>query len=186
MHAIEAEDAYEAVRGLLGTKPAVFFDRDGTLCRDAHYLNNWKDFELLPGIGDLATLRERGFMLIGITNQSGIARGLVEETFVQDINRVFVETYGFTDFLYCPHGPAEHCSCRKPEPGMAVSARARHGINLQKSFVVGDKDDDMLLARAIGARGVLVRTGKQQGSEYADMVVDNLQAAVQFIARWKE
>ncbi len=98
-----------------------------------------------------------------------------------DLHAMFMDRHGFDDFLHCPHHPEEGCSCRKPEPGMIYQARSRHAIDLRKSFVVGDKDSDMLLAKAVGACGILVRTGKQQHSEHADHVVDNLSGAVEVI-----
>lgn len=181
MDAITSGEVYQALKEIMPRRRAVFFDRDGTLCRDAHYLNNWNDFELLPEIGSLSSLKEQGFALIGVTNQSGIYRGIVDEAFVNDVNRLFIDKYGFDDFFYCPHGPDEHCPCRKPEPGMALDARARHGIDMKRSYVVGDKDADLLLARAVGAKGILVRGGKQHESEYADFTANNLKEVVNYI-----
>jgi heptosyltransferase-2 len=181
MDAVTSEDVYWAIKEMLPLKKAVFFDRDGTLCRDADYLNHWKDFEVFPEIDSLMLLKTKGFSLIGVSNQSGIQRGVVDESFVKEVNRVFIDEYGFDDFYYCPHVPGEHCSCRKPEPGMLFMARAKYRINLKESYVVGDKDDDMLLAKAVGARGILVKTGKQQESAYADFGANNLKDAVDFI-----
>lgn len=160
---------------------AVFFDRDGTLCADADYLGRWEDFHEFPEIGTLSRLVKQGFMLIGVTNQSGIARGIIKEQFVKDVNNHFIERHGFTDFYYCPHHPDEHCSCRKPEPGMALAAQKEHGLDLGRSYVVGDTDRDMLLARAVGAKAVLVQTGKQRESAHADFVARNLEETVRFI-----
>jgi heptosyltransferase-2 len=181
MYAIESEDVYFAVKKLLPSRKAVFFDRDGTLCRDADYMNKWEDFEIFPEIKNLGRLKEKGFMLIGVSNQSGIARGIVDEDFTKEVNRVFIDKYGFDDFYYCPHHPDEHCSCRKPEPGMVFRARAEHGINLKQSYIIGDKDADMLLAKAVGAKSILVKTGKQHESDYADYIVENLKDAVDII-----
>ncbi len=186
MFGVTSEDVYESIRRLLPSRRAVFFDRDGTLCRDAHYLNKWEDFEMLAGVEALKALKTEGFELIGVSNQSGIAKGIVDEKFVKEVNKVYINDYGFTDFYYCPHNPEDHCPCRKPEPALLHKARAAHNIDLKSSFVVGDKDADMLLARAVGARGVLVKTGKQQDSSHADAIVDNLEAAIKYISRWKE
>lgn len=181
MYAIESEDVYFAVKKLLPSRKAVFFDRDGTLCRDADYMNKWEDFEIFPEIKNLGRLKEKGFMLIGVSNQSGIARGIVDEDFTKEVNRVFIDKYGFDDFYYCPHHPDERCHCRKPEPGMLFQARVEHGINLKQSYIIGDKDADMLLAKAVGAKGILVKTGKQHESDYADYIVENLKDAVAII-----
>jgi histidinol-phosphate phosphatase family protein len=94
---------------------------------------------------------------------------------------MFINQYGFDDFSYCPHHPDEHCACRKPEPEMLLRARSRHRINLKKSFVVGDKESDMLLAKSVGAKGILVQTGKLRESHHADFTASNLTDAVQWI-----
>ncbi|MEJ2182244.1 MAG: HAD family hydrolase [Nitrospirota bacterium] len=160
---------------------AVFFDRDGTLCEDADYLNRWEDFKVLPDIASLKLLRDKHFKLIGITNQSGIARGIIKEEFVREVNRYFIDAQGFEDFYYCPHHQDEHCACRKPEPGMLLRAGVEHGVDLTRSYVVGDKEADMLLAKAVGAKGVLVLTGKQSGSPNAAFVARGLAEAVKYI-----
>lgn len=181
MHAISSDDVYFGIKKILPDKKAVFFDRDGTLCRDADYLSNWNNFQILPEIDELKKLKDKGFLLIGISNQSGIARGVTDEAFVKDVNRIFMDKYGFDDFYYCPHHPDEHCSCRKPEPGMLLNARSKYKINLKKSYIVGDKDTDMLLARAVGAKGVFVLTGKTMRSSNADFIAKDLKEVTNFI-----
>ncbi len=181
MYAILSDDVYYGIKKILPDKPAVFFDRDGTLCQDADYLNKYDDFQVFKDINNVHLLKEKGFKLIGITNQSGIAKGIVNEEFVKEINSVFIKQYGFDDFYYCPHNPDDHCPCRKPEPGMLLRARVKHRIDLKKSFVVGDKEADIFLARAVGARGILVKTGKSKESEHADFIATNLTEAVKWI-----
>lgn len=183
MQGITSEDVYSGIKKILPDKKAVFFDRDGTLCRDANYLSRWEDFEVLPDIDAVKILKKRGFRLIGISNQSGIARGAVVESFAREVNQVFIDRYGFDAFYCCPHHPADHCPCRKPEPAMLFEARAGHKINLKKSYVVGDKDADMLLAKTVGAKGALVLTGRQRDSVYADITVKDLKSAVDFIIK---
>lgn len=183
MYNVTSEDVFFAVNKILPTRKAVFFDRDGTLCRDVGYLNNWSDFEVFPDIGNLKDLKDNGLLLIGISNQSGIARGIVDESFAKEVNQTFMNKYGFDDFYYCPHHPDEHCSCRKPEPQMLFEARAKYKINLKESYVVGDKDSDMLLAKAVGAKGILVLTGQQTKSGYADFIAENLRDVVDLILR---
>jgi len=178
MYAITSDEVFLAIKKMLPKKSAIFLDRDGTLCEDPHYLGSWDRFKLFQGVDELVRLKSKGFQLIGVTNQSGIARGLVGEDFVKEVNRLFVERYGFDDFFYCPHLPEEHCSCRKPEPGMLHAARSRHGIDLRKSFVIGDKEVDMLLAKTVGAKSILVRTGRDKESPYADFIAENLREAI--------
>ncbi len=181
MDLITSDEVFESVKGLVSTRSAVFFDRDGTLCRDAHYLNRMEDLEIFSGIDSLKRLRGKGFSLIGVSNQSGVARGLIEEEFVRKVNRLFIDSYGFDDFYYCPHHPDEYCSCRKPEPGLLYQARAGHKINLRASYIVGDKEADLLLARSVGARAILVKTGSVERSPYADFVAEGLDEATDFI-----
>ncbi|MBF0566683.1 MAG: lipopolysaccharide heptosyltransferase II [Nitrospirae bacterium] len=160
MEAIAPEEVYACLRGILPTKRAVFFDRDGTLCHDANYLSKHEDFRPFKNIERLRELRDRGFLLIGISNQSGIARGIVSEDFTKEINQIFIDTCGFDDFLYCPHHPDDNCACRKPSPGMLLKAGALHGIDLRKSFMVGDSNSDVEAALAAGAEPVFILNQK--------------------------
>lgn len=181
MDQITSEEVFDAVIKLVKPKKAVFFDRDGTLCRDANYLSRMEDLEIFPAAADLKRLKENGFSLIGITNQSGIARGLVAEDFVKRVNNIFIEEYGFDGFYYCPHHPEERCSCRKPEPGLLLKARNDFDIELKGSFVVGDKELDMLLAKSVGATGIHVKTGQEVFSPSADFEAGDLKEVADII-----
>jgi heptosyltransferase-2 len=181
MYAITTDDVYLGIKKLLPRNVAVFFDRDGTLCRDPGYMNSMDDFKVFPEIETLGLLKDRGFRLIGVTNQSGIARGSVGEEFVRQVNSIFVTQHHFDGFYYCPHHPEEQCTCRKPEPGMLFAARKEHGIDLRHSYVVGDKESDMILARSAGAKGILVQTGEVAASPHAFSTVRNLGEAVNVI-----
>lgn len=181
MDQITVDEVCRGIQKILPRRKAVFLDRDGTLCRDAGYLNSWNDFELLPGVEALGQLRGRGFSLIGVSNQSGIHRGIVEESFVKEVSNFFITRHGFDDFYQCPHTPGEHCPCRKPEPAMVLAAKTRHGIDTRRSYVIGDKKADMALARAVGACGILVTTGHDRESPDADYVVRDLHQAVEVI-----
>ena len=181
MDLVTSEEVFDAVKRTVRSQKAVFFDRDGTLCKDADYLRRMDDFEVFCDIDSLNLLKKQGYRLIGISNQSGIARGLVSEDFVKQVNDIFVEKYGFDGFYYCPHHPDEKCPCRKPEPGLLFQAGHDYCVDFRKSFVVGDKDLDMRLARAVGARGILVLTGKDRVSPFADYTARNLKEAVEII-----
>lgn len=185
MYAITSDDVYFAIKKLLPFRSAVFFDRDGTLNMDLGYINRHEDFKVFDDISSLLKLKEKGFKIIGISNQSGIGRGIVNESFVKEINRIFIEKYGFDNFYHCPHIPEEHCACRKPEPEMLFLSRAEYKIDLKKSYVVGDKDSDMLLAKAVGAKAILVQTGKLRESSCADYTAKNLIEAVDYILKCK-
>lgn len=181
MHEVTSDDVYLGIKKILPDKPAVFFDRDGTLCNDVGYLNTYDNLKIFSDVSMIKILRQKGFKLIGVSNQSGVARGLIREDFVREVNNIFIDRYGFDDFYFCPHHPADHCSCRKPEPGMLLRARAEHQIDFKKSFVVGDKEIDMLLARAVGATGVFVKTGQDEESPSADYTAKDLSEAVKWI-----
>ncbi len=174
MDAITVDDVMDAIRRLIPRRKAIFFDRDGTLNMDPGYLRDYSDFKLYPGVERLKYLKEAGYMLIGVTNQSGINRGIVDEEFVKRINNIYIERYGFDDFYYCPHHPDEMCECRKPEPGMLYRARAIYNIDLRNSFVVGDRESDLMLAKMVGARSILLRTSGLTKHDDADYVVNNL------------
>jgi heptosyltransferase-2 len=182
MDLITPADVFEAVKALATMRRAVFFDRDGTLCRDADYLNSMENLEIFPEVKSLMRLKEKGYALIGISNQSGVARGIVREDFVRKVNAIFTGQYGFDGFYYCPHHPDEHCFCRKPEPGLLVRARSDFRIDLKGSFVVGDKEADILLAKAVGAKSVHVATGKDPSCAIADYSAKNLDEVVDIIA----
>lgn len=183
MYSITSDEVCNGIKKIMPRNRAVFFDRDGTLCKDADHLKRWDDFSVFPDIHVIERLKSNGFYLIGISNQSGVARGMINESFVQEVNRLFIDKYHLDDFFYCPHHPDEHCSCRKPEMGLMHQARAIYMIDLKGSFVIGDTDVDMLLAKAAGAKGILVRTGKQKDSVYADYSVNNLSDAVNCILK---
>ncbi len=182
MEAITAEDVMDALKDILPINKAVFFDRDGTLCEYTEYLSDWHYFKVMDDITSLTNLINMDYLLIGVTNQSGIARGLVRENFVKEVNAAYTGKYRFRDFYYCPHHPDEHCSCRKPEPEMLLRARAEHRVDLKRSFVVGDRESDILLAKAVGAKSVLIdsdRAGNARQS--ADFIAKGLTEAVELI-----
>ncbi len=151
---------------------AVFFDRDGTLIKDKSYLSKVSDIEILDGSAEgIAMLNKLGYLVIIVTNQSGVARGYMEEKDVKMVNDALIRELSLRgarvdDFFYCPHYKggivpkyAVECKCRKPDPGMAYLAKEKYDIDFSQSFVVGDKESDMGLARNIGAGAILVRTG---------------------------
>lgn len=178
---ITPREVLDALRGIIPTNKAAFFDRDGTLCRDADYLNRMDDLEIFPEVRELIHLKEKGYILIGISNQSGVARGIVEREFTERVIGIFTGQYGFDGFYYCPHHPDENCACRKPSSGMVLKARKDFNIDLRNSIVVGDKESDMELARTIGARALLLKPENAGGSIYADESFRNLTSLINYI-----
>ena len=150
-----------------GPRRAVFLDRDGTLIEERVYLSDPEGVVLLPGVaGALSDLRDAGFTLVVVTNQSGIARGLYGEqeyrAVAKRLDDVLAEAGSPLDAtLFCPHhpdfGPA--CECRKPATGMYRQAADELGLSLADSYYVGDKAPDVIPAGDLGGVGVLVRTG---------------------------
>ena len=157
MTGINTDEVFTALKEMLPMNRAVFLDKDGTLIEDKNYLNSFDDLVIFRGVkSSLKKLKEAGFKLICVTNQSGIARGIVDRKFVIDSNAYLQKELSMDDSYYCPHHPDELCSCRKPEPMMLLKARNKHKINLKSSYVIGDKESDVKLAKNTGASGVLL------------------------------
>jgi len=142
---------------------AVFLDRDGVINRDAGYVFRWADFEFLPGVIDaLRHLTNAGYLLIVITNQSGVARGYYTEQDVQTLTQQMTDYLAsqgvhITATYYCPHHVdgsvtkyRRACDCRKPGPAMLLEAVAAHHLSLDQSIMIGDKSSDIEAARAAG------------------------------------
>jgi D-glycero-D-manno-heptose 1,7-bisphosphate phosphatase len=140
----------------------VFLDRDGTLIEDRHYAHALADYSPLPGAYDaVRALRAAGFGTAIVTNQSGIGRGLFSEA-----DHARFESHLLADFAahgapldaayHCPHRPDAGCDCRKPRPGLLERARREHGIDLAASWVVGDQESDVELARNAGCAAVQI------------------------------
>jgi D-glycero-D-manno-heptose 1,7-bisphosphate phosphatase len=180
---------------------AVFLDRDGTLIEESGYLDRLDRLMFYPFTVDAVRLLNRaGHAVVIISNQSGIGRGLIRESFVGEAHahitgRLAAGGARIDGFYYCPHHPQAtveryrvQCDCRKPLPGLLHTAAQDLSVDLARSVVVGDRWGDIGAARAIGARGVLVRTGYGRVAEAAprpnltaDAVKDNLAAAVAWI-----
>lgn len=174
------------------TRPFVLLDRDGTLNVERNYLSDPDQLELIPGAAAaLKRLRELGYGLAVVTNQSGVGRGYFTYDAVERVHdrlrALLAEQGASVDGIYiCPHAPDQACDCRKPSPGMARQAQADFGFDPAESIVIGDKKADIDLGRAIGAATILVRTGwgmdaEKAGGVEADAIVDDLPAAVKWI-----
>jgi histidinol-phosphate phosphatase family protein len=148
---------------------AVLLDRDGTLVIDVPYNGDPEQVRPMPGARDaLDRLRAAGVPLAVVSNQSGIARGILSEDEVAAVNRRVEELLGpLGPWCVCPHGPDDGCDCRKPAPGLVLEAAARLGVAPERCAVVGDIGADVEAARAVGARGVLVPTPRTRREEVA-------------------
>lgn len=153
---------------------AVFIDKDGTLIDNVPYNVDPELIRLSPGAGEaLALLKRRGFRLFVVSNQSGVARGYFPESAVEGVKARLAELlaeYGVAldGFYYCPHHPqgtvedyACSCECRKPMPGMLLAAAREGGVNLKRSWMVGDILDDVEAGHRAGCRSVLIDNGNE-------------------------
>jgi D-glycero-D-manno-heptose 1,7-bisphosphate phosphatase len=181
--------------------PAVLLDRDGTIIEDVGYLDRLERVSLFPWSADtIRALNRAGFVVAVVTNQSGIAKGLFDEAFVEEthrqVSRLLAPAGARVDaYYYCPHHPTGVveryrlvCDCRKPASGLIRQAVKDLGLDPQRSFVVGDRWLDVAAGRAEGLRAILVRTGAGSSEERrpepgltADAIVDNLAAAASWI-----
>jgi histidinol-phosphate phosphatase family protein len=173
-------------------RPAAFLDRDGTLVDDPGFLRDPAQVRLLPGVcGALVELASLGVARVVISNQSGIGRGLVTEEQLHAVNDEIARQLGLGGatidaWYHCPHLPEEGCGCRKPGTDLHRAAARQLGIDLARSWCIGDRIGDVAAARALGASGILVRTGEGESHlgaarEAGVPVADDLAAAVQVI-----
>ena len=152
--------------------PAVFLDRDGTLIEDVGYLDRLERLKLFPYTIDAVRLLNRGgFKVVVVTSQNGIANGMLTEEFLAEahahLSREFEGAGASVEgYYYCPHSThaaveryRTDCECRKPKPGMILAAARDHGLDLARSFVVGDRWRDIEMGLAAGTSAVLVETG---------------------------
>jgi D-glycero-D-manno-heptose 1,7-bisphosphate phosphatase len=149
-----------------GQRRAVFLDRDGVLNHDrCDYVKSPAEFRPIAGAAEaVAQLKQAGWVVIVVSNQSGLGRGLFDqealEATMEKMHEVLAAAGGSLDAVYyCPHTPGEGCDCRKPAPGLLLRAAREHGIELTGSYLVGDKAADIECGRAAGLRTILVETG---------------------------
>ncbi|MFH8133509.1 D-glycero-beta-D-manno-heptose 1,7-bisphosphate 7-phosphatase [Pantoea osteomyelitidis] len=171
--------------------PAIFLDRDGTLNVDHGYVHEIDNFQFIDGVIEaMRELKNMGFALVLVTNQSGIARGMFTEDQFMQLTEWMDWSLADRDvdldgIYYCPHHPEgsvaeyrQECDCRKPQPGMLLSAQKELHIDMAASYIVGDKPDDMHAGAAAGVgTKVLVKTGKPvtlEGEAVADWVINSL------------
>jgi len=189
-------------------RPAVFLDRDGVLIEDIDLLTKREEVRLLPGVSQaLQMLQQSGYLLIVVSNQTVISRGLATEAEVGKINQHIqdlIEKSGgprLDAFYVCPHHPKATlpayrtiCDCRKPEPGLFLRAAREHCIDLKRSFTVGDRITDIIAGYKSGGRTILVETGRHMdapietatpldSSIKADAVCASLADAAEWILR---
>jgi D-glycero-D-manno-heptose 1,7-bisphosphate phosphatase len=162
------------------SRPAVFLDRDGTLIEDRHYIAKPEDVVLVAGAAAaVRRLRDAGFAIVVVSNQSGIARGyftredhdLVQQRFSQLLTDAGARLDGA---YWCPHHPdfSGPCECRKPGTLLFREAAVQHAIDLPRSWYVGDRLRDILPAKALGGRGILVPSPVTPGTDLEQARMD--------------
>ena len=176
---------------MISTKatPAVFVDRDGTIIHDADYCSDPKQVQIFDGAAAaLRRLKDAGYKIIVITNQSGIGRGFFSEKQYRAVESEVLRQLGdnLIDATYfCPDAPGKPSKCRKPAPGMVLEAARDHDVDLSRSFLIGDKEIDAECAHNAGVRAIRVRTGfdKMTDGSCADWGAEDLPAAAEIILK---
>lgn len=173
-----------------GKKAAVFLDRDGTLIEDRGYIGDPNEVSLFPDtVSALQKVHDK-YLLFVVSNQSGIAKGLITPEDVDVVNRVLSEKLAeggisIQEWYFCPHAPEDGCAYRKPNPGFLLQAAEEYEIDLKKSFIIGDHPSDAATGDAVGACGLYLLTG--HGAHHVDElpegrpVFKNLSAAAEWI-----
>lgn len=145
-------------------EPAIFLDRDGTLIEDVGYLSRIEQIKLLPGAAQaVRQFNQSGRRVILVTNQSGVARGLFPESRIHEVHAhlqmlLHQQSARIDACYYCPHGPDDACCCRKPKPGMLFRAAREQGIDLARSWMIGDKPSDVEAGQAAGCKAILFQS----------------------------
>ena len=185
------------------TRPAVFLDRDGTIIEDVGFLRDVSQIDLLPWSADaIRQLNEAGYVVVVVTNQSGVGRGYFDEAHVlathAALDAALTEQGARIDaFYYCPHFPASAdtrygfvCDCRKPGSGMLRRAAEERGLDLSESWMVGDWWRDVQAGAGAGARTILIRSGRSAehrpepaDAPRPDAILNNLMEAAAWILR---
>jgi len=168
-HSIGSLERLPVTEQFLRNRKAIVLDRDGVINRKpprGEYVKKWEEFEFLPGaIEGIRLLNNKGFSVFIATNQAGIARGLMSESDLTAIHRNMIREVekggaAIEGIYYCPHGWDEGCECRKPKPGMFVQISRDHGIDLSKTFFVGDDERDFQAGEAAGCFTILLNKEK--------------------------
>jgi D-glycero-D-manno-heptose 1,7-bisphosphate phosphatase len=170
----------------MGERRAVFLDRDGTLMEEVNYCNDPKRVRVFPGtVGAMQRLRHAGWLTVVVTNQSGLSKGFISTAQYEAVNAEFLRQLpgGIDAVYFCPDHPESPTPRRKPGIGMLEEAALDHGIDLTRSWMIGDKLIDVECGRNAGCRTILVRTGYGAALENtgADFVCEDIVAASDMI-----
>ena len=150
------------------TIKTIFLDRDGVINKEVNYLHKIEDFEFIDGVFDTCQyFKSLNYKIIITTNQSGISRGYYTEIDFQKVTNWMLGQFKINnieilDVIHCPHQPSDFCDCRKPKPGMLLKAQIKHKIDMKKSWMIGDKENDIKAANNAGIMNtILVKSGHE-------------------------
>ena len=169
---------------------AVFLDRDGVINKkppEGHYVTRWEEVEFLPGAAEaVKRFRQAGFLVVVVSNQRAVAKGLVTEEGLNSLHRrmwqeLFGAGKGFDAVYYCPHDTDPPCRCRKPQPGMLLAAAEDRGIDLAASWMVGDSESDVEAGRRAGCKTIMIGAPEVRSCTAADEIAPSLQEAANVI-----
>lgn len=175
------------------TQPAVFLDRDGVLTKEKSYVTALEQLEIFSYASEcVATIKEKGYLTVVITNQSGIARGLLSEEELIKMNLFLLQKTGVDAVYYCPHYEqgvirkySKKCNCRKPQTGMIELACKDFDIDLARSYIVGDRASDILTGQKVGIKTILVESGygsaKLEKQVTPDYILDDLRGVAELL-----
>jgi D-glycero-D-manno-heptose 1,7-bisphosphate phosphatase len=170
----------------------IFLDRDGIINKEINYLHKIDEFEFIDGIFDSCLfLINLGYKVIIITNQSGIARGYYTEKDYQKLTQWMLRKFNeknikILDIFHCPHGPDSTCFCRKPKPGMFLEAKSKYNINMKKSWMIGDKETDILAANSAGISNTILlidNSSKDLTKSESDFFINSIEQLKEVIKK---
>ena len=171
-------------------KKAIFLDRDGVINKEVNYLFKIEDFEFIDGIFNACLyFKNLGYVIVIVTNQSGIARKYYTENDYQIVTKWMLRQFEdngieILNVFHCPHGPESTCECRKPKPGMFLKAKDEHNTDMKKSWLIADKEIDVIAANTAGIENtILVSTGHRinEPNSNARFILDSIQQSKQII-----
>jgi len=174
------------------TIKTIFLDRDGVINQEKNYLFKIIDFEFINGVFSACQYFNKiGYEIIIVTNQSGIARQYFSEKDYKKLTDWMIDQFKkngieILDIFHCPHSPNANCNCRKPKPGMFISAKNKHNINMEKSWMIGDSERDIFAANLAGIQNtILVRSGHKVNESDSNSMffLDSIQQAIQVIKK---
>jgi D-glycero-D-manno-heptose 1,7-bisphosphate phosphatase len=175
------------------TIKTIFLDRDGVINKEVNYLYKIKDFEFIEGIFEACnSFQLDGYQIIIITNQSGISRGIYSKNEFELLSKWMKNEFEnrnikILDIFHCPHNSTSRCDCRKPKPGLFFQAKNKYGIDMEKSWMIGDKESDIEAAINAGIKyTILVRSGHQidEFNSKASFIIDSIKESKKIISNF--